>query len=251
MPRRTVDLVLAAVITMAVAGSLVSLTQEEAERERKAACMSNLKEMAVALQIYWNDYDATLPSSAVVSRSPRWKKTDFTLFATKVGALPARGKKQTLMQVLYESMKSKDTMFCPSDPVDRKNPASQGSYWWKCAIDKAWYGVGCAKPCMKEVDFAYNADQVAFYEHNGWHFGQTNGLRNGTQINVAYLDTHVRTVRLRNATSGKPVNCAANTNGEPMYFNFDNNRPAAKDVNPPRERNATCYIDPSRYGDRY
>jgi prepilin-type processing-associated H-X9-DG protein len=184
-----------------------------------------------------------------VSHSRHWRKSDFLTFATVRGQLPPSGRFVTLMQVLYPHMKIKDIIFCPSDPTDQKNPKSTASYWWKVAIDKAWYGVDCPKECRKESDFGYNADQIAFYERNGWHVDQASGLRNGTRINVAYLDTHVRMVILRNATSGDPINCAANTNGEPMYFNFDNDQPKQTDANPPRTGNATRYVDPGRYSD--
>ena len=68
-------------------------------------------------------------------------------------------------------------------------------------------------------DYAFEADQIAFYEHLGWHWGDTGGLKNGVQINASFIDTHVETIWISNATSGDPINCAANSDGEPMYYN--------------------------------
>jgi len=250
VPRWVLDAAVITLIVSVVASCVASFTVSDDEKRRCSTCQSNLKEIGVALQVYWNDYDATLPSSMLVSKAQRWSKRDFAIFGSKLGKLPLDGARaQTWPQVLYHYMRAENIMFCPSDPVDRKAANAQTSYWWKCAIDKAWYGVGCPQPCRQEQQFGYNADQIVFYEHNGWHFGQTRGLRNGTRINVAYLDTHVKTVTLINATSGDPVNCAANTNGEPMYFNFDNDQPKRSGVNPPRPGNAPRYTDPGRYSD--
>ncbi len=45
------------------------------------------------------------------------------------------------------------------------------------------------------------------------------------------------------------VHCVANNDGEPMYFNFDNDQPRKDGVNPPRPGNAPRYTDPNRYAD--
>jgi prepilin-type processing-associated H-X9-DG protein len=155
----------------------------------------------------------------------------------------------TLVQALYKHMKNVDIAYCPDDSADHRDPNSRPSYWWKVAIDKAWYGVDCSKPCRNQRDFPHQADQIVFYEHNSWHFGPANGLINNARINVAYLDSHVRNVVLSNATHGDPINCAANSSGEPMYFNFDNKGPRQPGVNPPRAEKAARYVDPGRYSD--
>lgn len=219
------------------------------EAARKSTCMSNMKECAVALQMYWTDYDATLPSSAVVSHSETWNEGDFLTFATKAGNRPPASGEQpkTWSELLYSYMKAKDIVFCPSDPDARGGPDARASYWWKCAVDKAWYDPSIK--ARKEGDYAFNGEQVIFYEHMGWHSGDKDGLKNGVHINVAYMDSHIGSVTLQNATSGDPVNCAANSDGEPMYFNFDNKTEAGSDNPPPADVPAK-YINPNRYSDR-
>ena len=216
----------------------------------KSFCQSNLKECANALALYAQDYDGHLPSSALVGKSKSWNRRDFLTFATRIGKLPPDPKQpaKTWPQILYGQMKNKDIMFCYSDSVDREKPGPYVSYWWKLAIDKAGYGEGCSKAYRKLDDFQRAADQVFLYEHQPFHFGGAGGLLNGAQINVAFLDTHVKTITLQNATSGDPVNCAANSDGEPMYFNFDTKKPEGKG-NPPPENVPARYVDPGRYSD--
>ncbi len=208
---------------------------------------SCLQESAIALETYWNDYDGKLPSSALVSHAKRWNKRDFLTFATTIGHLQqTQPHPRTWAEVLYSHMKSKDVMFCPWDNVDRTDPNAQVSYWWKTAIDKAWFGEGCKEACQRASDFPFAADTIVFYEHTGWHSGDVDRLKNGTQINVVYLDSHVWPITLENFTSGDPVNCAANSDGEPMYFNYDESDPAKTlPSNVPAR-----YIDPARYADK-
>lgn len=188
---------------------------------RKAKCLNNLKQCAQALKMYADDYDGQLPSSYLVSHAKRWNAADSLTFCARIGAFPpGQAPKQTWAQVLYDHIYAPDVAFCPRDPVDRKNPHAWISYWYKAANDKAWYGVGCKKPRRNMSDYGYESDQIAFYERLAWHFGDTSGLKKGLQINASFIDTHVETIVLDDsATTGDPIACAVNSNGEPMYYN--------------------------------
>ena len=247
----TIQILVVVAIVAVLVYLLVPIFSRTSTRARRSSCQGNMKECAIVLQIYANDYDGYLPSSALVSGSKKWNKKDFLTFATKRGELrpPSGTPPNTWTQVLYSHMKNKDIVFCPSDPADTTNPEAQVSYWWKLAIDKAWYGEGCSKEYRKLNDYPYEADCIILYEHMGSHFGSREGLKNGVQINCAFLDTHVKTHTIVNATSGDPVKCVANADGEPMYFNFDNDRDSAAD-NPPDPSVPATYVDPGRYSDR-
>ena len=100
-------------------------------------------------------------------------------------------------------MKNKGIVFCPSDSVSADNwvtGTSALSYWWKTAADTAWFG-GTSRgvtvtKCQKESDFGYTADQVLIYEHSGFHTGDM-VLKDGVQINICFMDSHVKTTPLR------------------------------------------------------
>lgn len=214
---------------------------------RYPSCQSNLRECAIAFHMYCYDYDGYLPSSALVSGTKAWNQADFEKFASEAGALnSAPARKRTWSQVLYGSMKDKDIMFCPYDPAVSPKVGGKVSYWWKLAIDKAWYGERCVKPCRKQSDFAYSADQVFLYERAGFHFGASEGLKNDVRINVAYLDSHVKSVSLVN--SSKRWITSPLGSGEPAYFNFDNKKPKTA-TNPPPPDELADHVDPGRYSD--
>lgn len=215
---------------------------------RQSSCQNNLKEIGIALQLYWNDYDDCLPSSALVRHSKNWSTKNFLAFAIKQGELPLpQGRSpQTWPEVLHDHMSNTDFMWCPAEQHKNRDHNTRVSYWYKLAIDKAWYGDGCSRPCRNQKDFTYQSDQIVFYEHRGWHFSGGKGLENGVQINVVYLDSHVKTVQIQNATSGSSINCAANSNGSPMYFNCDTKTNTILPANAPAK-----YVDPGRYVDKF
>lgn len=226
------------VITAGVVGALLmpclaqsGVMGRAREAARKSSCQSNLKELGLAFNMYYCDYDYTLPSSMLYGHSKKWNKQNFILFAKLRGMMPPSetAKNSTMMQVLYRHMKNKDIMWCPSDPNVGDYPAAVISYYYKAAADRAWYG-----DCRKLGDFEYPADQIIFWEHNSWHWGQqADGVTNGATINVAYLDGHVCSKRIQNSGYTKQENppdpLPKSMMGEPAWYNrncFENNSTA-------------------------
>ena len=245
--------VVAMMVMVLLAGILLAAwLAGERQKARRSTCLCNLKCITQALKMYADGYDGMMPSSYLVDHSRRWNARDCLTFTTRLGRgwsdkemrdrNWSRIPKQTWSQILYESMRCHDTMFCPSDQAHKTDPNTAVSYWYKLANDKAWYGIGCGEPRRKMSDFGYESDQIAFYEHQPFHFGGSGGLRNGAQINVSFLDSHVKTITLRNATSGNPINCAANSNGEPMYYNTRVDPKTGKDA---IDKGAAIQIDPA------
>lgn len=220
---------------------------------RKSTCQSNLKECAVGLHVYTNDYDGCLPSSALVRGSKRWNERDFAVFAGRAGRSPQtpRGWAQLTYRYMRATQYRDGYAYCPSDESAEKSSGTHTSYWWKAAVDKAWYGVGCSKPYRRMNDFGYCADQVILYERAGFHHRCPQGLRNSVRINVAYLDTHVKNVGLTNSlpATGRRWVTSPTAPGEPAYYNFDNSKPKKDSVNPPSPQVGPTHTDPSRYSD--
>jgi len=236
----------AVILFVVLATKIGPMPQETA---RKSTCLSNLHELGIALTTYCGDFDNKLPSSILVNHSKKWNQRDFQQFATRIGHLPTTlgAKRQTYAEVIYDYIKAKDIFFCVSDPVGRNDPNAPCSYYWKLAIDKSWYGEGCKKPHrLIEKDFPYSANTVVLYERQGFHHGNE-ALRNGVRINVVYMDCHVKSIELKNATSGDPANCAANSDGEPMYFNYN----YATNKGLPDDKTPAKWVDPEMYGDKF
>jgi hypothetical protein len=194
-----------------------------------------MKELGTALLLYINDYDAVLPSSVLYARSKMWNKSNFIKFAKLRGNLPPTFGNKTgnsWPMLLYPHMRNKDIIWCPSDP--NRNDSKYGakivavSYYYKAAVDAAWFGGpgGKGPVCRKEGDFAFPADQIIFYEHNGWHWGDQNkGLANGVTINCTFMDGHVQAKRIKSsgytAEENPPEPLPKCGIGEPAWFNYD------------------------------
>jgi prepilin-type N-terminal cleavage/methylation domain-containing protein len=262
-----IELLVVIAIIAILAAILFPVFARAREAARKTKCSNNMHECAIALQTYWTDYDATLPSSCATYYSinptgtnPQFSDPNFVTFATYLGQVPVPTNlsPKTWGQMLFSHMRSRDIMFCPSDNEDSTTATARVSYQWKYAIDRAWWGpVGPDNGrCCKESDFGYNSDQIVFFERAGFHDNKSTGLANDTRINVAYLDTHVRNITL--------VNCAPKTspedtkvspcyfNGEPWYFNYDQESVRKTDgdpYNPPQSNQRIQYLDPRRYSD--
>lgn len=252
-----IELLVVIAIIAILAAILFPVFARAREQARKTNCASNLKNCAIALQTYWTDYDATLPSSANAGGP-----SNFEDFGGKMGIVPmpsswtgSTGLAKTWVQMLYPHMKNKDIIFCPSDTAEHYASGNTNeprdtpkiSYFWKYAIDQAWHGIGTINgdKCQKEGDFGYNADQIVLYERSGFHTGESN-LKEATKINVVYLDTHVRNVSMTNLSGQTSGNASPGGNtGEPFYFNFDQEQPKEAGKNP----KVANWTDPRNYSD--
>lgn len=227
---------------------LMPMLESKRESDKNNTCQSNLKECVIALQLYWNDYDSTLPSSVLASNEPdrlpptQAQVVDFlTSTDGKWSGRISPSRPRTWPNVLKSHMKYFDCIFCPSD-----TPGQQTSYWWKYAVDLAWR----SKMIKKESSYAYHSDQIILYEHAGWHTGNAAGIKDGVIINVAFMDAHVNTVTIQNGPVSYPTasdecsGLSAVRLGEPMYFNFDAD-------NNSRCSGPAANIDPQHYYDKF
>jgi prepilin-type N-terminal cleavage/methylation domain-containing protein len=262
-----IELLVVIAIIAILAAILFPVFARAREAARKSSCQSNMKELGIALQLYHGDYDAMLPSSILYNAATTWSGPNCAMFVRYRGQLPpdytANQYYKSWPQILYPHMKNKDIIWCPSDPNTNQAPTgamainAPVSYYWKAAIDYAWFGGPTRTPlCRKEGDFDFPADQIIFYEHNGWHWGQASqGLKNGVPINCTYMDGHTATRRIkysaftdqdngqRIASSTYPayMEPVPLTGGEPAWFNYD----FEKNV----EKSGDVFWNPQIYGD--
>ncbi len=254
-----IELLVVIAIIAILAAILFPVFARAREAARKATCQSNLKQCAQALKMYTDDYDGTMPSSYLVN----YGTGDYISYASKLCTdahyPPVANYKKTWAQILYDSMKNKDVMFCPSDSSSH-DPASNPvvSYWYKYALDRAWWEPNVRK--QKMGDCAFESDQIAFFEYKGWHFGDQTGIKTSVQLNASFLDTHVETVVLRNNAPavGSPVKdpSGATQTYEPFYFNlasdsstpgYNNGQPCSGNISPD---GSGRWYDPTLYSDQ-
>ena len=241
-----IELLVVIAIIAILAAILFPVFARAREAARKSSCQSNLKQCAHALKMYTDDYDGTLPSSALVAGgNSQPSAANYQNFGCRLGAtFPPTNVRQTWPQVLYDNMRNKDIMFCPSDSVDRTptgalNNSPVLSYWMKYAIDAAW-----ANGYKKMGDYGFESDQIAFFEYKGWHFNDQSGVRDGVMYNMAYMDTHVETKTL---VEGPPTAVTAPSGATASYEPFVYNMWVNPNNNGVAERkfgtNPTQYYD--------
>lgn len=249
-----IELLVVIAIIAILAAILFPVFARAREAARKSSCQSNLKQCAQALKMYTDDYDGTLPSSSLAgTRNAEGQATQaptpalYQTFGCRLGtSFPPTGIRQTWSQVLYDNMRNKDIMFCPSDSTDHTpgtgNTNPVVSYWMKYAVDSAW-GQGF----KKMGDYGYESDQIAFFEYKGWHFNDQSGVRNGVMLNIAFMDTHVASLTIKDGpTAAAAVPGAATQNVEPFVYNTWVN----PNSNPPGQVQKQFGTNPTQYYDQ-
>lgn len=240
------ELVFIALIVGVQLAVLLPVLEAAKERDRATTCQNNLHQCAQALKIYIDDYEGTLPSSAIVASSPN--QAQVISFLTGKGEpfpKPYGTSGPTWPQILEDWMRTTDIVFCPSDRA-----RTRASYWWKYAIDLAWRDNTIH--ARKTGDYGYESDQIVFYEHAGWHTGDAAGIKNGVKINVAHLDSHVETITVVNGPTAYPPAADERTGaagirlGEPMYYNCK-----VDGANPPIIHSPADFIDPRYCYDQF
>jgi prepilin-type processing-associated H-X9-DG protein len=235
------------IIVLFVGGAVMyAVLTRSRETDHRVSCQSSLKEVGLYLQMYCDDYGGMLPSSALTGGTT-WSQAKYWAFATLRGILPPPQDSLWVSwpMVLYPFMKNRDNIWCPQDTSRRDDPNATVSYWYKAAVDRAWFGgkdAGGKWSCKRLQDFKFPAEQIAFYEHTGWHWGDEKmGLSEGAAINVVFLDGHVKAVKLRSAGNAvgesDPV-----APGEPGWFAYDCQKKQPLGVG--------TYFDPRTCGDR-
>ncbi len=220
-----IELLVVIAIIAILAAILFPVFARAREAARKSSCQSNLKQLALGIKMYMDDYDHKLPSSAI--RGATAPDANFDLV---IGQLPALSTQAigayTLPQVLNSYVKARNMWFCPSDSTDTGGNADTVSYWYRYCIDKA----ACAG--IGESSFEYMSSQAVFVDRLAFHSGEASdgwGVDGSCpKLNVAFLDGHVAYVSPKdNATSSRATKAnidskaAYSSTGWPMYFNYD------------------------------
>ncbi|MBI2843416.1 MAG: DUF1559 domain-containing protein [Armatimonadetes bacterium] len=252
-----IELLVVIAIIAILAAILFPVFARAREAARKSSCQSNMKELGLAYMMYHGDYDAMIPASVLyipyASRPAQttWDQTTFSKFATERGILPPIPTDQTLSwpELFYSYMKNKDIIWCPSDPARDDNPSNytvKVSYWWKAAVDAGWMDSQIVV-ARKEGDFDFPADQMIFYEHNGWHWGDTGrALQDGVTLNCTFIDGHVQSKRIQK--SGSPTSTTSlpyTPDGEPAWYNYWYAYTGTALIQPTKAQ----WYDPHQYGD--
>lgn len=265
-----IELLVVIAIIAILAAILFPVFARAREAARKSSCQNNMKQCAIGIQLYYGDYDGTLPSSAIartgtsttVVTNASATDTDTVTFCTGNTAAksndPVPMPYESWAYYVYTYIKAKDAEWCPSD--SSKDTGTPLSYWWKPAADLAWNDNNIK--ARKESDYGYPSDQVILFEHNGFHSGDA-FLHATSQINVAFLDTHVKTITLPAQQSNKNITTITSstaastlsTLSEPFYWDYynasDTNTTSGYVPSGTAYNSSTYANDPKVYSDHF
>ncbi len=220
--------VVAVLVILVVLGAVLSPPLVARGTNARCVCQDNLKALVNAVQMYWNDYDATLPSSFLYGRSKTWRPDDFVTYASVRGQFPppeGATVPTTYPMALYPYLTDTSVLWCPLERPRTQSASTTVSYYWKAAVDRAWYA-----RLSRESDFLDPSEHMILFERSGRHVGRApRGLTNGVVINCAWFDGHVGSVEIRNSgysfRERFPGPLPLYWSGEPAWFNYSYGEP--------------------------
>ncbi|MCD6351741.1 MAG: DUF1559 domain-containing protein [Armatimonadetes bacterium] len=172
-----IELLVVIAIIAILAAILFPVFAQAREKARQASCMSNLKQLALAVLMYAGDYDDTLPLGV-------WGTPDWSRWAT-------------VMELTLPYTRSRQLWYCPDDPEGCINftsfpGCSRYSYGWN--RDALGYVVPGYMTVFAHTlaDIPRPVDTTVFWDGHRVGFGVRAHHRHHDGANVAFLDGHVR-----------------------------------------------------------
>ena len=203
-------LVVIAIIAI-LAAILFPVFAQAREKAREASCISNMKQLGLALRMYVQDYDETLFASGMLPTMPATEANGLNIVRMMGGGTS---------YFLQPYIKNEQIFKCPSDTGD--NYWGRSSTGWPWSNEK-WWGkpssyhfrhifdaacVGDVRLGTKDAQLGKPASLIVMYEAGAFHkeklplFGGVHPTAtpvrppDGRQIVAAYHDGHAKVFRL-------------------------------------------------------
>ncbi len=161
-----VELLVAMAIIGALAALLLPVLGRAKEEGRAAACLSNLHQIGIALQLYTDENANRLP----------------VLYDALLGADPATPRTNTIDVVLTNQLGSTKILRCPSDRKDLFIRTGS-SYAWNTLVN------GQDANHLSLLTLPFNPHQIPLvFDKEKFH--QTRG--SGKEVNFLYADGHIK-----------------------------------------------------------
>jgi len=210
-----IELLVVIAIIAILAAILFPVFAQAREQARKASCQSNLKQVALALQMYTVDYDERYPASGMLPGPGQGANPDGQNIIRMLGGGTS--------WFLQPYIKNQQIFRCPSDAGDnywgRNNTTwaySKAPYWgrpssyhFRHAFDAALNGsAGSCAIGLAEAQLQFPANTITLFEAGAFH-GEKLPLYGGVHpagtpqvppntrtFQAAYADGHVKVFRL-------------------------------------------------------
>jgi len=199
-----IELLVVIAIIAILAAILFPVFAQAREAARKASCESNLKQIALALSMYQQDYDGKMMCSGALPVNPATAADGSNLVRNVQGGM---------VYMLNPYIKNTQVFKCPSDPGDDYWARNDGASWYPNA---PWsrtptsymfrHVFDCngasGNPTLgtNEASIGYPANDMVFIEMAAWHReklpvwdGPPPKMPPTTRtVNASYADGHVK-----------------------------------------------------------
>ncbi|HEY3414930.1 MAG TPA: prepilin-type N-terminal cleavage/methylation domain-containing protein [Armatimonadota bacterium] len=232
-----IELLVVIAIIAILAAILFPVFAKAREKAKQTTCLSNMKQIGIAMVTYTGDYDNRFPAwSSYPSGSPYICVEDYAATIEGGGGINlnvAATAKATISQQLDAYIKSRDVWQCPSDfgqyskndlwgatrsPLPFKSWRMVGSptkpigvsygyrgtnnagSWINRPDGGGWAMAGYAMSSVKQPSF-----RAYLWDHRGWHYGNRGDGAIGlgkSKVDMLFFDSHVEAIPGNEFTSG-------------------------------------------------
>jgi len=209
-----IELLVVIAIIAILAAILFPVFAQAREKARSASCASNLKQIALSLQMYQQDYDETLFGSFALPAPYNSVHPDGANLTRMMGG--------GLYWFLTPYLKNEQILRCPSDAGDnywgRSTASSQWSkspYWghptsymFRHVLDSGGCAGGTIQQATRAAALGHPAQQIELFEISAFHAeklplfggvhpaGKPQVPPETRTFNAAFADGHVKVFRL-------------------------------------------------------
>ena len=184
-----IELLVVIAIIAILAGMLLPALSKAKSKAQGIACLSNLRQIGLALRLYTDDAQGRVPSALSFGARPGdYASAEGTVTKTDTyGGVP-----QLLELSDYR------VLWCPSDKLQRPStPVNSNdfvSYRYRYVI---WWNT-CVYPSLKEQDFCKPSGQMIYHEDFDYHYRRLKDRypTNQPTLNVIFGDLHASTFKV-------------------------------------------------------
>ena len=172
-----IELLVVIAIIAILAAILFPVFARAREKARQASCLSNVKQLALAMLMYTQDYDEILPIA--------------------IGGRPDLSYWWSIMELVEPYVKNRQIWLCPSDPQGSVDFSAfpglhRYSYVWnKAAFAYMVPGMPPAK-VTSLAEIPYPSETTAFFDGHQVGMAALTCHRHNDGANVSFLDGHAK-----------------------------------------------------------